>query len=68
MTSDSRRDQGCRKGASLFRRGIASGLHEVHDEEGFVSLYAPKTHGDDTTTRKVDMDLIASVAVTDIEW
>ncbi len=47
---------------------LLAGVHEVHDEEGFVSLYAPETYGDHTTTRKVDMDLVASVAVTDIEW
>jgi hypothetical protein len=47
---------------------LMTGVHEVHEEDGFVSLYAPQTFGDNTTTRKVDGDLIASVAVTDVEW
>ncbi len=47
---------------------LLSGVHEVNGEEGFVSLYAPTTYGDDTTTRKVPLDLLASVTVTDIQW
>jgi hypothetical protein len=42
--------------------------HEVHEEEAFVSLYDPQAYGHDATTRKVLLDLIMSVAVTDVEW
>jgi hypothetical protein len=47
---------------------LMTGVHEVHEDEGFVTLFAPQTYGDETTTRKVDGDLIASVAVTDVQW
>ena len=45
-----------------------AGVHEVHEDEGYVSLYAPEHHGDDTTRRKLDYDLIESLTVTDITW
>lgn len=45
-----------------------AGVHDVRDDEGYVSLYAPEHHGDDQTRRKPDYDLIESVTVTDIEW
>lgn len=37
-----------------------TGVHEVNEEEGFVSLYNPQHMQDDGTTRKVPLDLIAS--------
>lgn len=45
-----------------------TGVHAVDDTAGFVSLYAPQTFGDDGTTRKVDLDLVSSVVVTDVGW
>jgi hypothetical protein len=45
-----------------------AGVHEVHDDEGYVSLYAPEHHGDQATRRKVDLDLVESLTVTDIKW
>jgi hypothetical protein len=45
-----------------------AGVHEVRDDEGYVSLYAPEHHGDDQTRRKLDYDLIESLTVTDIQW
>lgn len=45
-----------------------AGVHDVRDDEGYVSLYAPEHRGDDQTRRKLDYDLIESVTVTDIEW
>jgi hypothetical protein len=48
-------------GETLF-----TGVHEVNEEEGFVTFYAPQTFGD-ATTRKVPLDLIASLTVTDVE-
>ena len=45
-----------------------AGVYEVHEDEGYVSLYAPETKGDTTTRRKVDLALIESVTVTDITW
>ena len=47
---------------------LLKGVHEVYEDEGFVSLYDPQVMGDDTTTRKVPLDLIVSVAVTDVQW
>jgi hypothetical protein len=44
------------------------GVHSVNEEEGFVSLFAPVTLGDDTTTRKVALDAIIEVTVTDVSW
>jgi hypothetical protein len=45
-----------------------AGVHEVHDDEGYVSLFVPEHMGDETTRRKVDLDLIESITVTDIKW
>jgi hypothetical protein len=47
---------------------LVNGVHEVHEDENFVSFYDPQTYGDVTTTRKVDGDLIVSVTVTDMQW
>jgi hypothetical protein len=41
-------------------------VREVNEEQGFVSLGDPQQFGDTTTSRKVGLDLIASVTVTDI--
>ena len=41
---------------------------QVNAEGGYVSLHAPQTMGDDATLRKVALDLISSVAVTDVAW
>lgn len=38
-------------------------VHDVNEEEGYVSLYAPQTMGDKTTRRKVPLDQITSVVV-----
>jgi hypothetical protein len=42
------------------------GVQEVNDEEGFVTINDPKMLGGDLTTRRVPLDLIATVSVTDI--
>ena len=47
---------------------MLTGVHEIHEEDGFVSLFAPQVFGDDATTRKDGLDLVASVAVTDVQW
>lgn len=47
---------------------LLKGVHDVNEEEGFVSLYDPQVFGDNTTTRKVPLDLIASVTITDVQW
>jgi hypothetical protein len=47
---------------------MLTGVHEVHEDEGFVSLYAPQAFGDDTTTKKVGLDLIATCTVTNIPY
>jgi hypothetical protein len=53
----------------LTGKKLLTGVHEVQEEDGFVSLYAPQTFGDETTTRKVDGDLIVSITVvTDMPW
>ena len=47
---------------------ILTGVREVNESQGFVSLFAPMTFGDDATTREVALDEIASVTVTDVRW
>ena len=44
-----------------------AGVHDVHEDEGSVSLFAPEHMGDNTTRRKLDY-LIESLTVTDIQW
>jgi hypothetical protein len=45
-----------------------AGVDEVREDEGYASLYAPEHMGDDQTRRKLDLDLIESLTVTDIKW
>ena len=47
-----------------FQTGVA----EVDEETGSVSLYRPQTLGDTTTRVRVNLDDITSLAVTDIQW
>ena len=54
--------------ALLNGETVLTGVHEVNPQGGFVSLYNPQTFEDHTTTRKIGLDLIASVSVTDITW
>jgi hypothetical protein len=42
-------------------------LRGYDEEAGVVNLHAPQHFGDDTTTRKVALDVIASVTVTDVQ-
>jgi hypothetical protein len=58
----------CAEVVLLTGETILTGVHEVNEERGFVSLHAPTTFGDDATTRKVSLDLVASVTVTDVTW
>ena len=46
---------------------LLTGVSDVNEEAGTTILYAPQTF-QDATTRTVPLDLIASVAVTDIEY
>jgi hypothetical protein len=52
----------------LSGQELLKGVHEVNEEDGFVSLYDPQTLGDTTTTRKIPLDLIESLTVTDVIW
>jgi hypothetical protein len=54
--------------ALLDGENIQTGVHEVNEEGGFVSTYAPQAMGDFTTTRKVPLDLIKWVVVTKESW
>ena len=45
---------------------ILSGVLEIDQEFGIVTLPDPQTFGDTTTTRKVYIGQIASLSVTDI--
>jgi hypothetical protein len=49
---------------TLSGERLLTGVHDVNEEEGFVSLYAPQDLADKLTTRKIDLDLIGSVVVT----
>jgi hypothetical protein len=58
----------CAEVMLLTGERLMTGVHSVEEEAGFVSLHAPRTMGDDATTRKVGLDLIASVTVTNVAW
>jgi hypothetical protein len=45
-----------------------SGVADVDEEAGLVSLYRPQTFGDTTTRVRVRLDDITSLAVTDVQW
>jgi hypothetical protein len=47
-----------------FQTGVA----DVDEEGGLVSLYRPQTFGDTTTRVRVRLDDITSLTVTDIQW
>lgn len=42
-------------------------VDEINELEGFVSVYTPAHYGDRETTRKIRLDQIQSVTVTDIK-
>jgi hypothetical protein len=44
------------------------GVRDVNDQEGYVSLHTPSHMQDQETTRKVALDRIESVEITDIKW
>lgn len=47
---------------------LLKGVHDVREDEGFVSLFDPQHLGDGTTTRKLALDMIGSITVTDVRW
>jgi hypothetical protein len=47
-----------------FQTGVA----DVNEEEGLVSLFRPQTMGDVTTRTRVRLEDITSLTVTDIRW
>jgi hypothetical protein len=47
-----------------FQTGVA----DVDEEAGLVSLYRPQTLEDATTRVRIRLDDITSLAVTDIQW
>jgi hypothetical protein len=47
-----------------FQTGVA----DVDEEAGLVSLYRPQTLEDTTTRTRIGLDDITSLAVTDIQW
>jgi hypothetical protein len=47
-----------------FQTGVA----DVDEDAGLVSLYRPQTFGDTTTRVRVRLDDITSLAVTDVRW
>jgi hypothetical protein len=49
-------------------RHFFTGVVDVDDEEGLVSLHRPQDFGDTTTRVRVRLDDITSVAVTDVHW
>ena len=44
------------------------GVHDVNPAEGWVSFLTPKTFGDETSRTRVDLDILATVEVSDVEW
>jgi hypothetical protein len=45
-----------------------TGVADVDEEEGLVSLHQPQTFGDLTTRVRVRLDDITSLTVTDVQW
>jgi hypothetical protein len=45
-----------------------TGVHDVDEEVGIVSLYEPQTFSDATTRRRVQLADITSVVVTEIDY
>lgn len=45
-----------------------TGVHDVDEEVGIVSLYEPQTFSDATTRRRVHLADITSVVVTEIDY
>jgi hypothetical protein len=54
--------------ALLDGEPIHTGVHEVNEDGGFVSVYTPQDMGDFTTTKKIPLDLIMWVTVTKDSW
>jgi hypothetical protein len=52
----------------LDGRHFFTGVVDVDDENGSVSLHRPQDLGDTTTRVRVRLDDITSVAVTDVHW
>jgi hypothetical protein len=50
-------------GERLFK-----GVQDVDEQEGSVTLYDPQVMGDTKTVRKVRLDQVASVTITDVSW
>jgi hypothetical protein len=47
-----------------FQTGVA----DVDEEAGLVSLFRPQTLGDTTTRVRIRLEDITSLAVTDVQW
>jgi hypothetical protein len=47
---------------------LLKGVHGVDEQEGSITLYDPQVMGDRETTRKIRLDQVASVTVTDVLW
>ena len=45
-----------------------TGVHDVDEDVGIVSLYEPQTFSDATTRRRVQLADITSVVVTEIDY
>jgi hypothetical protein len=52
----------------LDGRHFFTGVADVDDESGSVSLHRPQTLEDTTTRVRVRLDDITSVSVTDVQW
>lgn len=53
---------------SQTKLGEYVGVHEVNEEEGWVSFRTPQTFGDDTTRTRVELSDIASVTVSGMDF
>jgi hypothetical protein len=45
-----------------------TGVADINEEDGLVSLHRPQTFGDLTTRVRVRLDDITSLTVTDVQW
>lgn len=69
FANDLARDEGVAVEVRLLSgERLLKGVHGVGEQEGSITLYDPQVMGDRETTRKIRLDQVASVTVTDVLW
>jgi hypothetical protein len=50
------------------RRYPVAGVKDVNEAENWVALYNPQVFGDNKTFRRIPLDLVSGVTVTNIDY